>query len=407
MALEAMHSNEEIGDNDFEKFEDGNYKAVGIDWFSLDDNEQPILVGVNTLVGRLNFKLEGDKEGPPMSLRLGQMPLLLKAFGIEDIETPPHYSKVGQVTQYMEMVENKINQSEKTVSIKVKKGWVNANGVKGMDLPGALYYFELVDITPKKDGAPYSLSGDFNDYFFLEFEVKFGEGGSKTVYEGARFSELVNDTIIVKNGEINFKRTSKGDPTVSSKRLGRFMTLTAPSMFPIKVSDLDNSLNVLSYWLKIALSDKKLIKGARFQDKGRMKLQINTVEWANEPKKKQTIKPEFPETIEDESDAKAKAILLEALEIFAGEKVVTSGYSLNAAGKKIVKKWITPVRKDGLIPQIPFKKLSWDNVKTIFDCWMESLNDLPESFEKLYDKLTQAGIRIDLEDDSFDDEIPF
>jgi hypothetical protein len=122
-------SNRTIRENNFETYDDGEYKVDGIeDFFSLDDSRTPPLPvfspqGEN-IVAKFHLRLaDRSKQGPAMSADHNQLLLLVKAFGGDVKELPE-----GDTTGFLLAAQERANAGGQVQTAKVRggKGWVKS-----------------------------------------------------------------------------------------------------------------------------------------------------------------------------------------------------------------------------------------------------------------------------------------
>ena len=406
---------------ELEKFPDGSYQAKGFTWFTLDDNtKKPILVAQknNKLVARLRFKLVDGKQGPPMSVELGEVALLVRAFGgdISKLPVLPAENQPGMVSSYLEVAQalSKLN----VVTIISKNGWVNANGVSGMGVPEGLYYFRLVEVAPihKDTGIVTPKEGQFGKFFFVTFEIVAGEGGGETQFKKATFQELVSYAVTVDDsGQPDWQRTEQSKQyTSAAVRLSNLMRLTAPSLFEDEFTPPD-PYNLLPWWSGIAIAENKVLGGTRVKnEKGEIRLMWSTLKSGDSVSVPPTatqaplvqaapIMQQQDSLAEKESenlrnaDEKARAILRTVMNEMAGVETVVNN-NLNDAGKEIARKYFAPLKKGGQINNGSYSKLDFDDITVILD------NLLLDNIEIYKEQLIAAGVGFDTISNETEDE---
>jgi len=397
-------------EQEFETFDDGEYMVKGFEWFSItEDTKRPILIAQKNgqMVGRLNFYLEDGEEGPPYSLEVGDMALLVLAFGgdIDKLPEQPSLAEPGRISAYMEAVK-KLCSTDKASKAYVKKGWVN--WVEGMQVVG-FNYFVLEDIGPKDEETeePVTKEGEWGPYFMLRFRVTAGEGGGATKFKGASFSEIRSYSIVVnEEGEIpeaDWERTKvSGQPTKSAVILSRLMEHTAPTMFEEGFVPT-NPYNLLPDWLREAKKANRELKGYRAkEEKGnKIKLQWATVEPVQlgvviaEPE----VKPQAPEMVL--VDAKAREVLKALLTTLAGGPAfVADTLDVTPLGRETAKKYLGPLKSAGVLSHGVIKSLAFDEVQVVFDR-ISIPEEYKQEFTVLRQQLAAVGIRVDETEDIF------
>lgn len=354
-----------------EKYPDGKYLVKGFEWFTLDDKQRPIIVSQKNgvLVGRLRFIRSDEKEGPPMSLTLGEMSLLAKAFGVDagKLSSTPAENQGGLISQFMTDIKNLCNGTSKELTVESKDGWVNT--VPGMEAPEGYFYFVLVDVSSKEkeeNGDVKPQVGDYGPYFWVGFEIVAGEGGSETPFKGARFNEIVNYAVSVgEDGKADWERSPvEKRYTAQAMRLSKLMSLTAPDLF-IEDFNPPNPHNILPYWKKEALSAQKILKGSRAKEvtkdgKGAIRLVWGSLQEVTGFAQPQRLIEEM------DVDDKMRKVLVEALDNLAdGKSTIDGTYDLSPKGLEIAKKYLSPLKKEGKIKHGALKDLTPEEVTTI------------------------------------------
>lgn len=386
-----------VEDNAQEAFPDGPCTINGkIEWFTKDQEGRPILVAQKngSLVGRLRFTLSNGSDGPPMSMTLGEMPILVHKFcgaeGVEKLPNIPKVTEAGKVSAYMTQVANLIRESSKELKVKVENGWVS----NFLELPAGPYEFYVSNLSPvdKETGDPTPKEGQYGPFFFVEFTI---EGGT---YSGASFNEIVSYAVKMGEDGPEWEKTSRGEYTASAARLSKLMRLSAPDMFE---QGVPNKYNLLPYW-KSFLGEKNLMSGYRSPDeKGRVKLLFQTLESTNKSAPKESpAKEESQASAEKNSamveteDHKARTMLVEALNYYAGEPTVREGtFDLVGVGIEVARKYLSPMKKskensNGFLTKGDINLLKYDEIVKIF----EHLPEKDSFINGLYSKLAGVGL---------------
>lgn len=378
----------------FDKFPEGKHKVSSFEWFTLNENKQPILKTQKDMkmVGRLRFNLPDGKIGPPFSLTLGEMGLLVRAFGKDPTSLPPlpELNQPIRITEYMQAIERVCQGKEVEVEVN-KDGWVSS--IKGFDVPEDYFYFQLSDISPKDEkGNPFHKEGPHGHYFFVEFEIYFGEGGSETPYKGAKFTEIMSYAVDVgENGKLDWARTEKEKVyTQSATRLSKLVRLTAPSMKLLEQEyDFSNPHNILPDWSKHAQNDKVMLKGNRAKNEDTRRIQLlwpslQSVDGYEPSKEVLNL---------SESDIKGRVILNDLFDYLGEEKTVQNN-NLTPTGIELAKKYISPIKQQGLVKHGSFLELDYDDVMAIFNYVEKTIVD-DEKIKQLKIDLIHAGVGFD------------
>lgn len=361
-SIELVPDGYEVPENTFQGFPDGKYKVKGFDWFTLDDTKQrPILVAQkdSKMVGRFRFLMPTGKldergkevfeDGPPMSVTLNQMPLVAKAFGVDikKLSSTPSVSQAGLVSQYMMNLQNLCKESNKVLEVEVSKGWVNS--LPGMTVAPGYYYFQVVDITGDGSGNELKPKKSTNekwlDYFYIEFEVVAGEGGSQSPYNGVRFTETLSYAFMVEGDKVVTQKNKDGTWTAAASRVSRFVRLAAPEAFVVNF-DPPNIHNILPYMRQHILKENKTLKGTMVKEEKGSKVFLS---W---PSLEEATGYQAPKRMIESMDIddKCRAVLVEALDKLAGSPTVINGsFELNEVGRKLAKEYISPLKREGII----------------------------------------------------------
>lgn len=392
-------------------FADGKYKVKGISWFSLTDDKKPMLVEQGgRLVGRLRFMQSNDEPGPPMSISLGQMGLLVQAFGgdLDSLGEPPQEQEAGKVSSFMEHVVAIVNNASGEIEVEVKGGWVNTLPV---DIVGNVC-FRLIDMFSKENDLR-PTQGQYGPWFGVVFEVVAGSGGGPTPLKGAEFSEILSYAVEVgADGEPDFTRTSTGAWTLAAKRMSNLMAATAPKW----VSSWDGSSdftfqnpdNLLPEWLAAALSEDQVLSGYRGvpEDGGRVRLNWATLEVVkySEPKKsKPAAAAPAPKVDPEETDVKARSVLVDLLNLLADGPAFEDEANLvlsGDVGKATARQYLTPLKKKGLLKVSVLSELGYDQVMVILE--NVEADDKADEVQELKHKLAAIGIGVDVEEEAPD-----
>lgn len=379
---------------ELKSFPDGKYKAKGIRWLSLDDRQNPVLVyqkGNGKMVARCRFIVEGQEgNGPPMSIELNQVALLVRAFSpssVDKLPAIPPMDSPGLVSQYLTVAEKLINESSKTISIEVNNGWVDRGGVSGMEITGYIY-FKFKGVVPNyKTGRIEPMESRYTDdtdenkrnsFFYTLWEVVAGEGGSKSPFDGVTFTESNNYAVVVRDGKPDWQRTSTGNYTLASVIMANMMRLTAPQMFEDNYECKD-PYNVLPEWNDFALANENILKGERSKsERGKIRINWSSVQPASlvlsksseSSKSSSTSVKSSAENKLDDSviDSRARDLIKDLLnELTEGEAFVENSFNLTDAGSATAKTYLKPLKVSGILSHGIIKNLTFDEVKAILD----------------------------------------
>lgn len=357
----------------FDQFPDGKYKVKGFEWFTKDEKDRPILVAQKDgkLVGRLRFNLSTGEEGPPMSCTLADMNLLVKAFGVTKLPNLPDESYAAMVTKYMVDIRNLC--ADKELEVEVKKGWVN--DIPGSGVPEGTYWFYISDVSsPEKNekGEPKPKLGDYGFFFFVTFTVD-SEKGHDSPYKGATFTELVPYGIVVNdNGEAEFEKIKEGkyagQNTGPATLLNKLMILGAPDTFGTEFTP-PNPHNLLPFMKQKFLEARQMLEGQRVLIEKKVKGKQTSRIGLSWPGVKKVEGYEAPKRLIEEMniDDQCRQVLMEALTKLAeGKPVVMNGsFEFTDAGRAVAKKYLSPIRQEGLIEHGHPEELTPEEIVTI------------------------------------------
>lgn len=384
----------------YETFDDGTYKVTGFTYFSLNDKGNPILKAQSNgrLVAMLHFTLKDGKEGPAYFCELGEISLLVKAFGGDLSKLPklPEVNQASKVTAYLSAAEN-LAKGETT--IEVKKGFVRS--IKGAEVPIGLYYVKVVDINPKTDGMPHTITGQFGDFFYVNYQIVAGEGGGDSPYNGVVFSEIMNYGLTLdEDGNPAWITSKTGGYTKNAVNMNKLITYTAPDFFEnnIRFGDVNN---ILPEWLEQLQAADKVIKIMRIPNKnGKTVINFDTIEPVNmvEPKQSSFLTPKVNPKDTEEMNEKARNIFAKLFTELAGENPFTEGYSLSLKGKQTAKLYLSPLKDQKLLSHGTIGNLTFSEVEVIFKN-IAIPDEHKDSFNKFNSELTVAALSLDSEED--------
>jgi len=392
----------------FSTFADGKYKVRGFEWTSKSEDGQPILVAQRDgrMVARLRFKLESGEEGPPYSLSISEVSQFVKALGgdVSALPPVPDLQYPAKVSLFLTKAQELSEAAASSVEVEVRDGWVKS--VPGMEVPPGLYYMIMTDLFPvdPDTGDPVPRDGQFGKYFFVEFEIVAGEGGSETPFKGAKVRDLLNYSITVEGNEPDFAKTPQGAYTISATILAHVMQYTAPAMFEEGWVP-SNPFNLLPDWLREARAAKKLVKAYRARDKkGRVVIQWETFSpvsgASSSPGSSSSESRSTAARHNVDMNGIAKTLLVEMLTLLAGGPACVSGtFQLTEVGKTAAREYLSPLKADGTIRSSSIDGLDFDQIKGAFD---KIAPRVPEgkvdAFRRIYERLLGAGLGIVIEE---------
>lgn len=364
----------------YQSFPDGETTVDSFAWVTTDDKTKEPILRINkngVLQGILRFK-NGDSQGPPMSVTLPEMTLLVKAFGKSPHELPPRpaINESGKVAEYMKKIQE-ICRGQ--IKVEVNGGWVNSI----TEVPKGLFYFVLDNMGPGTPPEP--REGQFGKWYLTEWKIVAGEGGQPTPYEGLTFVMIANYGIVVnEDGQPDWEKGEGGGWTPNAVQMSQMINMTAPQMFEGDFNP-SNPHNVLPTWLAEAKKANQVLKGYRVEytprkgknaGKTSIVLEWSTVEQVHgfqQTKQQESYNPPLSSVEESEDeDVRARNILKTALTQLAGAEAVTSDWQLTPAGKTVAKQYLVPLKNQGILPHAYIQRYSLDNVLACMDALIES-----------------------------------
>lgn len=384
---------------------DGEYAVKGMGWVTQDDRQNPILKATKKgrMVSILHFKLADGKDGPPMSLELGEMGTFAKAMGVDVKTLPvvPTLDRPGKIAEYLRAVEDGVNNAEKAITVVVSGGWVNT--VPGMDVLGYIYFVPDAFVSRDEvDDEPTFLPSQWGDgkYFVVRFEVVGGEGGGPSPFMGAKFVESLPYAFVVKEGSdgqitADWERTAKDGVSYTSGAVAnaRLMQPTAPDMFADDAI-FENPANVLPQWWREASKKRIVLKGSRVRStaaksKGKPKLDWSSVEAAigfNASAQAVINKP-LPKPVEDvDIDDQARRLLRRLMTMMTSPADAFEGnmYNLTLAGKEIARTYLKSLKEQGLISVGFIGEMTYGDVAAALEKadWPLNVKDNVEALKK-------------------------
>ena len=181
------------GQREYTTYE-GQYTATHFAWFTTSEDGTPKLVEQGgRAVARCRF-LQGpeDTEGPPGTFELGEIPLLVKAFGGDPAQLP--VSTNGNYTALLVAAQKLAKGTP--VNFKVKNGWVRNYTISGFEFPEGHWQVKLVSLRPRNEvdkpyweesGGPYG-----GGYFFVKVKIVSDLSGKPSVYDGVTGDFIAN-----------------------------------------------------------------------------------------------------------------------------------------------------------------------------------------------------------------------
>ena len=173
----------QIKKKSYTTFEEGSYEVNRVEFFSTDDNGDPIYITQETKYGiRMVARyrtFHNDDEGPPGSIGPEDLALFVKAFGVDPSQLP------SDNLQALSAAERLIASADKTVTVNVSdSGWIRY--VQGSNLPEGKYLLKYVTInTRDENGEPTWREGEYGIFATVALEVVSNADGSASPYKGS------------------------------------------------------------------------------------------------------------------------------------------------------------------------------------------------------------------------------
>lgn len=342
---------------EFTTFADGKYKLSGIQWFTLDEEGAPIFVvqkNSTNLVARFRGIVSGADDGPPGSVSVGEVALLVKAFGGDPDKLPPRDDPAA----FLIAARDAINNSEKTLEVVVSGGWINR--IPGMSLPVNKYFqFEVSRFTTADDvGEVAPKEGSWGRYFGVEFKVVGDMQGHPTKFDGATIWESIGYGLRVgKEGQPEFITKDDGGWVSAAVQTSRFLEAFCPTIFESEFRDTNNILPEVSEEIRRS-AEKAVTQVVKKARSNRVGLNVGGFALVGD-------KPPMPEELptRDVEDEAAELPMMEQIYKLIDKGAGGEGFSggkLNAAGKK----WCKENLSEFLVKKGFGKK---------FDAWTEGM----------------------------------
>jgi len=344
MSFKPIPADYDPGEAEFATFNDGSYKARSIEWFTVDEQDRPLLVVQKNgaRVARYHLILEDGTQGPPGSCSASEAKLIARAFGVNVSQLPDYEEDhAGSVSEYLSQVEALIEQQNKVVSVKVFNGWVNS--IKGAELPTGMYDVKLVSILkPKDQTVPHWIEGKFGKYCVFTFEVT-----NNPEWAGTQVTQIVSYALKADTTktppELGWETMkNSNDPSRGAVQMSTLITLFAPEVFSgVTFADYEN---ILPEFLGYAVKNGAVVRMLRQPNSKNtsMLFNITTAELVTDVKVVQQVEASNP-------DEDARQVFKRMVSTLGGEVCFSSGFNLNALGKKVAKEYLVPLKEKKVI----------------------------------------------------------
>lgn len=369
------------------QWDDGEYTAIGLQWFDNEqhtDNGDPIYVAQQgDLVARCKLLVEGEEEdGPPMSVRPGQILALAKAFGVDVDKTWP--DPIKDSSKFLRAVERAVGRTDVELKITVSGGWVS--DVPGWSLPRD-QSFQLIYVgcdTLDDDGNPCWRDYGYGRSVILKFKITGDLDGDFTAYDGWEERIFVPYRVDPDPEDPDMPTfvLDKSDKGNNNAQVNCYnlMQATAPTL--LENESWGDTSNVVPEWDAFAREASIILRGDTIWSKkaARVKMPIwmikprykdgRSYEEEESPKpqeKKKPAKPPKEEVIEKSSAIEHlyKAITQEARLRAEDEKAKAFGADgkLNEAGAAIAREVFSPLIEKKELPSNIFAEWEDEHVE--------------------------------------------
>lgn len=382
------------------RYEDGEYTVTSIAWFAdeqhTDDGDPIFVVQGDELVARCRMLSEGSEDGPPFSLRPGEILAMARAFGVDITKTEWPDSEKDS-SRFLSAVERAIAKAGKEVKVTVKGGWVSY--VPGMSLPRD-EEFQLVYagcFTKNDEGKPSWVEMTYGPSSIMGFKVIGDLDGDKTPYNGYVQRVFVPYGLVVDTDDPSmptFQTDEKGTTTAAVTCYNLIIAMCPDLLENTKWGD---PANIMPEWDKMGKESNVILKGETVWSKkaGDVRMYANSIkarykdqrpyQTSEKPSKPIEQEEELPSRdVEDE--VKEESSLIDQLykviaDEIAPKKAFDSKGKLTAAGKKWCSDNIRPLLEAKKITQNKLAKLSDEEIRTILREIGHAMDDLVEEDE--------------------------
>lgn len=375
------------------QYEDGDYTVVSIKWFDDDkhtDDGDPIFVPQDDeLVARCRMLPDGEEDGPPFSVRPGEVLALARAFGVDVAKKEwPDVDKDS--SRFLVAVERATIKADKEVKVTVKGGWVSY--VPGMSLPRD-EEFQLVYagcFTKNDEGKLSWVDMTYGRSAILGFKVIGDLDGDKTPYNGYVQRVFVPYGFSVDPDDPSmptFESDEKGTTTAAVTCYNLILAM-CPDL--LEITKWNDPANIMPEWDFAARAECIILKGETVWSKkaGDVRMWANSIK-ARYKDKRAFDKPEPKELEEElpsrdvEDEVKEESSLIDQLykvitDEVAPKKAFDSAGKLTKAGGAWCTKHIRPLLEDKKIKQNKLARLSDEEIRTILRETGHALDDLVE-----------------------------
>ena len=320
-----------------------------------------------------------EDDGPPLSLRTGEVLALAKAFGV-DVGKKKWPDVEKDSSRFLRTVEEAIEKADKEITITVKGGWVS--NVPGMSLPRG-ETFQLVYVgcfTVDDDGKPTWKDFGYGPTVILGFKVIGDLDGDPTPYDGYIQNVFVSYGLIVDPDDPSmptFEKEEKGS-TLAGVTCYNLIGVMCPDL--LENTNWDDPSNIMPEWDAFAKEAAVILRGDTVWSKKAAEVRMYPNSIKLRYKDGKSHKEEQPTEVEEEIVEKSSLIetLYDAIKKDVKGKAFDKQGKLTAAGKKWAKEHVRPLLDAKKIQHNKFSDLTDEEVETILRETGHALDDIME-----------------------------
>lgn len=399
------------------------------------------------LSARVQFITNSDKLTPVMSVPLGQVNMLVRAFNKKcELYVPPQEDDAEQVESFLSYAANMINEGGEENTAYIREGFVNfISGMKVYLKEGEFFTFKVLGISSYNEGTPSWVENYFGSKEVrIRVELLYGANGQPTVWKGANliaplayaFKEIQVDG---KPG-LDWVRKPDGGYSAGSKRFDSFANLFSPgfhkalyentlepkdmgNLIPEVVANLDKEVMATAFvevnfsknnqpfytveWEKLSVVPKEMtelfeklpypkVPETVYDPPIEVKKKEGKEEVVDDKVEKSTSVEEPKVATDEEIDLFARDWLHQVMNKLAGEEAYDKN-ALTEAGVVAAKKHLTPLKESGKIPAGELSKANFEYANTILTALVngDTLDDEEREFVAAASQEVQESLIFD------------
>lgn len=373
-------------------YQDGEYVVTSIQWFDDDkhtDDGDPILVPQgDELVARCRMIAKGEEEGPPFSVRPGEVVPLVRAFGV-DVEKIDWPDALKDSSKFLRTAEREVGKATKEVKVTVKGNWVQY--VEGMSLPRDEEFQLIYEgcFTRDEEGQPAPKDMQYGDSVILGFKVIGDWEGAKTPFDGYVQRVFVGYGLMVDPEDPSMPMFEVDEKGTTANGVNCFNLISAMCPALLENKKWSDPANIMPEWDAAAKELAVILKGTTVWSKkaGQVRMYSNSI------KKRYKDGRSHQQTEKPKEEPKARDVEDEVKEFEASEAVLylynainqevqketdnkdargfgTDG-KLNKAGKKVAGKYLRPLVEGKKISTAHFDKMTDEDIVTCLEVMKE------------------------------------